>query len=353
MLSFVKFAMVVFVLIPALPLFGEDKDWITISDHQAPAESVEDVVWRLKKEAIVQWMQTTVKEPKLSQYRNALTTDFVEKYILQEQRKMIPGEIPKVEVRVQVDADGLSRRFMVTEVRQRGGFKTAFILSSQIPLLSLLPQETVVRVKDTPAAQTLFVMLGSFLQAFRVKLEVLDLRHENLKTPVTRRQSIRSFGDSFRRIGYPSVLWVHLALDSEGKTKFEIYFYNLPQARLSVPKSEEIVLESMDLANHERLRSIFKTALQGFEAQFQEDLESGKLFSYSYRVLIENWKNLEQLKRIEERLATIDVEKTSVMKRFQREVAEFAVNSLLAAEEFEKRVGETLPGVKAKVVGDK
>ncbi len=199
--------------------------------------------------------------------------------------------------------------------------------------------------------QAFYTQLNTLLNEYKVKFDVVDLKNLYLSVPVKQPDEIRSFAESLLRLGYPSALWIHITpCVNCGGARAEIFFYNLSVSRLLLVKNEEMAMNASVISQKEPLKEIVKTALSPFNVEFEEAISSGRLFSYVYHLEVEELRSLEHLKRVEERITSLDLNRQPVLKSASKEGAEYEIKSLLGYDELERQLAQIpMDGAKVKI----
>lgn len=291
------------------------------------------LIGRLKYQAVVDYLQRLMGA-RYARYEGLVTPDFAERYVLDYQVNRLPGR-NAIELNGHLDGDALKRWVRVTETKTAGSssLKPAFLISSSVPGLTILPRETEKAIREMTVGQTVYSMISPVFNKVNAKISPIDDSSVSLTEPPKRDSEMRSLRDFAIGGSRNSVAWVHFSPCKGCGVRVDIILYNLAQSRLVVAKSDNVPFEARDFSNSERLRAMLKEPLHDFSVDFEEAISNGSLFAASHRVVVEGIDTFRGYKQVETAMQGQDYIVGASLKRSEPGLAEFSVLSPLSIKD--------------------
>jgi hypothetical protein len=322
----------------------------TQSGASLPAGTMGDQtssVSQLKYQAVLDYLQR-ISGAHYAQFERQVNAEFAEKYILDYK---VSRQMGNLTVSGHIDGDGLRRwvHLLETKTRGTGSLSPYFILSSSIPGLTITPNETAARMRDSTVAQQILELFNGSLHKFNVRISLADLSSLGATAVPPRTEGdIRDLGKSPNN----AALWVNLLpCKTCGGVRLDTYLYQVTLGKLLIARSDDLILEPKDFANREKLKSVLKEPMKQFQSDFEEMVSSGGLSSGSYRLSVEGVDSYRAYKLIEGELSKQDYIAQVLLKHSESRIAEFEVRSSIPSSEISQRLGQfSFPGFKLKPV---
>jgi len=295
------------------------------------AEQEALLVSQLKYRAVIDWLQKYLGNEKYRQIESLITRDFAENYILKSKKGRLAADRTQLEVSGDLNTRGLVRWLRGVETNRRGGsLRPVLILSSDLPFFSVSADRSV-KYKDANFAQVYLGLLNSELQKFNVKVVPYDVSGVSLTQPPLVESDVRTLRDQSRN---NTALWVNLSTCRTcGGARMDTFFYNFSHKKPLIVRSDDLVLDSVILSNTERLRNVLKPPVQQFQAEFEELVSSGALFSSTYELNIEGIGAPRVYKAIDSELSKLDFIVSATLVRAGNRAAEYEIVSTLSYDE--------------------
>jgi len=304
----------------------------------------------LKYLAVSNWLQSYLGN-RYTLFDKYVTPEFAEKYILDYKvsRANPSGGIDLVG---HLDGDSLKKWVRLVESKTKGSnqIKPLWIVSSNLPGLSVSPRDTANKLNNSSTLQLLSQLTQAPLQKLNSKLIPAD-SSINLEAPPKNSSEIQSLCSLAARQGQTLVIWeAFTACGGCSTPRFDIFVYNTQTQLLSFVVGDDLSLPTRDLSNPDAMKRNLAPIFQQFQNEWENAFSEGSIQEVSYRIVLENVDSYRTLKLLEGELSRGNGFGNPTLKKVASKTAEYEIKSTLSVTEVGQRLQETqLPGVKTQV----
>lgn len=305
----------------------------------------------LKYLAVSNWLQDYLSQ-RYNQFDKYVTPEFAEKYILDYKVSRTGTPSGGLDLIGHLDGEALKKwvRLVDSKSKASNQIKPLFIISSQLPGLSISPGETAHKLRDSSTAQLLSQMTQQQLNKLNAHLSPLE-SSLSIESPPKNSSEIQSLTSLARERGQSLVLWESFST-CPGCTnpRFDIFLYNTQTQNISFVVGDDLALSMKDLTNTELLKRSLLPIFQQFQSELEKTFSEGSLQETPFKLILENVDSYRALKTAEAELSRGNGFSSPIFKRVGKKTAEYEVKSSLSIEELAVRVQSTvLPGFKTEV----
>ncbi|MFM8316507.1 MAG: hypothetical protein ACKOA8_19675 [Deltaproteobacteria bacterium] len=305
----------------------------------------------LKYLAVSNWLQNFLGQ-RYTHFDKYVTPEFAEKYILDYKVARSNQPAGNLDLVGHLDTDSLKKWVRLMDSKSKGSnqIKPLWILSSNIPGLSLSPSETAAKIQDSSTAQLLHQLAQNSVQKLNAKLSPLETSL-SMEAPPKNSSEIQSLTQYASRLGDTLVVWGNLSL-CPGCTqpRFDILVYTTQSQTLSFVVGDDLQMSSKEIPQTESLKKSVLPIYQQFQNELENAFSEGWIQDTPYKLIIETIDSYRVLKLVETELSRGNGFSSPVFKKAMGKSAEYEIKSALSIEELGQRIqAATIPGFKSQV----